>query len=281
MIDWCPFAQRQPVSGASGAGPMQGGKPKILHHTTEGSSYSGALGAYVKSRNLPHFTDTFEAGAYVVFQHLPLSVAATALVHEGGITNTDNVIQIEHVGFADSSAGWPAGYLAGIAKLCRWIESQTGCPPTCRVSFMGARYGQWSGRLSWEAWDAYAGHLGHCHAPENDHYDPGPVNIAAIVAVSPNPSPAVVSAVHFKEENVTKVSVHVPTLDDQGNGNIPVPGVAGRLMCVNLNGNDPNHEGYDGIRPSFSWSDRGSDVLLVIQGGKPRTGFDLNAWVAG
>jgi GH25 family lysozyme M1 (1,4-beta-N-acetylmuramidase) len=92
---------------------------------------------------------------------------------------------------------------------------------------------------------------------------------------------SVAPPVHYQEDNVTKVSVHVPTLDDQGNGNVPIPGVAGRVVAVNLNGNDPNHEGYAGLKPFFSWSDRGSDVLLVIEGGKPHTGFDLNAWVAG
>lgn len=191
MTDWCPFAQRVPIPGVSGAGPMQGGKPKILHHTTEGGTYGGARSTYLGTRDIPHFTDTFENGVYVAFQHLPLSVAATALVHSGGITNTDNVIQIEHVGFAATSDRWPPGYLAGIARLSRWIESQTGCPPTCGVSFLGAVYGPWAGRLTWDAWHAYAGHLGHCHAPENAHSDPGHLNIAAILPVPVKPQPVV------------------------------------------------------------------------------------------
>jgi hypothetical protein len=96
----------------------------------------------------------------------------------------------------------------------------------------------------------------------------------------PQPHP-LIEPVHYEGDNVTKVSVNVPTLDDQGNGNVPIPGVAGRVISVSMNGNDPNHEGYRGVKPFFSWSDRGSDVLLVIEGGKPRAGFDLNVWVAG
>jgi len=94
------------------------------------------------------------------------------------------------------------------------------------------------------------------------------------------PAP-VAPPVHYQEDNVTKLSANVPTLDDQGNGNITIPGVAGRVVSVAMNGNDPNHEGYDGQKPSFSWSDRGSDVLLVIQGGKPHAGFNVNVWAVG
>jgi hypothetical protein len=87
--------------------------------------------------------------------------------------------------------------------------------------------------------------------------------------------------IHYEGDNVTKLSVHVPTLDDQGNGNIPIAGMANRVVSVNLNGNDPNHEGYAGLKPFFSHSARGADELLVIEGGKPHTGFDLNVWVTG
>jgi hypothetical protein len=101
-----------------------------------------------------------------------------------------------------------------------------------------------------------------------------------------NPQPPVQAQpqappVHFEEDNMTKLPVTVPALDDQGNGSVPIPGVAGRVVSVNLNGNDPNHEGYNGLRPDFQMSDRGSDVLLVIQGGKPHSGFDVEVWVAG
>lgn len=190
---WCPFAVRDPVPNyEGGAGPMQGGGSKILHHTTEGSNYAGARATYATTGDLPHFTDSFEGGEYRVAQHLPLDVGATALVHNGGITNTDNVIQIEHVGFAtDLPAGvpawmlarsWPGGYLSGIARLCRWIEGQTGCPAVSTVQFTDHGFGAWPGRLTWDVWNAYTGHLGHMHAPENDHGDPGPMNIVAVLS---------------------------------------------------------------------------------------------------
>jgi N-acetylmuramoyl-L-alanine amidase len=97
----------------------------------------------------------------------------------------------------------------------------------------------------------------------------------------PQPMPQPGPPVHYQEDNVTKMSFNVPTTDDQGNGNITLPGLAGRVVSVNVNGNDPNREGYNGIRPDFQKSDRGADCLLVIQGSKPHTGFDLEVWVAG
>src|SRR5947209_1996852 len=103
---WCPFAEKAPVPGQNGAGAFSGGGWKIAHHTTEGGSYAGAFSTYAKTHDYPHFTDSFEGGVYKVHQHVPLNVAATALVHPPGQgeTNHNNVIQIEHVGFTASSA---------------------------------------------------------------------------------------------------------------------------------------------------------------------------------
>lgn len=90
-----------------------------------------------------------------------------------------------------------------------------------------------------------------------------------------------VEPVHYEEDNVTKLSMTVPALDDQGNGSFVVPGMAGRVSAVMVNGNDPNHQGYDGLKPTFEVSERGADDLVVVQGGKPHAGFGVRVWVAG
>lgn len=113
----------------------------------------------------------------------------------------------------------------------------------------------------------------------NDAYETCCIWFPAQSQPVPQPHP-LPEPVHFKEDNVTKLSAKVPPLDDQGNGYITIPGVAGRVVSVNVNGNDPSHEGYDGLKPFFEKSDRGSDVLLVIQGGKPHAGFDIEVWAA-
>jgi hypothetical protein len=189
---WCPLAARAPVAGhGEGSGPFNGGGWKILHHTTEGDSYAGALGAYTATGNLPHFTDSYEGGVYRAWQHLPIDVGATALRHPAGSgeTNHDNVIQIEHVGRAAASSTWAAGYLDGIGQLCRWIEAHRGVPRSCGVRFVTGG----SARLDWPTWHAYAGHLGHQHCPSNDHTDPGPIDIASIVGPLAHPQEALVA----------------------------------------------------------------------------------------
>src|SRR5205814_5229631 len=118
-------------------------------------------------------------GVYKVWQHLPLNVAASALMHPKGTgeTNHNNAIQIEHVGTAATSVTWSPDYLDGIAKLCRWIEDAVGVPRQCRVGFASGP----ASRLTWEQWNAYSGHLGHQHVPFNDHTDPGSIAIAVIL----------------------------------------------------------------------------------------------------
>jgi hypothetical protein len=92
----CPFAIWRPISGSSGA--HVGGPFKIVHHTTEGSSAEGAMGAFRSNRSDPHFT----VDAVNIFQHIDTAEGARALRNQaGGVqTNRDSAVQIELVGFA-------------------------------------------------------------------------------------------------------------------------------------------------------------------------------------
>jgi hypothetical protein len=169
-----------------------------------------------------------------------------------------------------------AGQLGAIAKLLAWMHTAYGTPLQVVDDPTGTGLG-WHG-MGGVAWG------GHLDCPG----DPIKAQRAEIIRqarlilmIVPVPAPPPAAPVHFEGDHMTKLSVHVPTLDDQGNGSVPIPGVAGRVVSVMLNGNDPNHEGYDGNRATFESSARGSDELLVIQGGKPHTGFDVNVWVTG
>ena len=68
----CPFAVQKPISGASGS--YTGGPFKIVHHTTEGGSASGAFQAFRAHRSDPHFTVDHHA----VYPHIDTSLAARA-----------------------------------------------------------------------------------------------------------------------------------------------------------------------------------------------------------
>jgi hypothetical protein len=164
---WHPDAVRVPMEDA---GSFTGGGSKIVHHTTEGGSIAGAESAYRSKRAAPHFT--FDHDADILHQHIPLNQAARALRHPSGPeTNRGGhrVIQIEHVGFAATSHDWSDAAYARIAALCRWIESNIGGSP---VRDATVSFGAGAPRLSGAAWVAYTGHIGHMHAPGNDHIDP-------------------------------------------------------------------------------------------------------------
>lgn len=160
-------------------------------HTTEGSTYAAARSAYIANRSAPHFTVSFEGGTFRAWQHIPLDRAARALRNQpGGVeTNRLRTIQIEIVGFAHSSQDFSVEYLTGIAKLMRWIESNTEIEATAPRF-----YGEGEGivlasqsspvRMSNAQWLAFNGWCGHQHVPENDHWDPGRINISYLLSVT-------------------------------------------------------------------------------------------------
>lgn len=164
----CPFARWTPITG--GVGSYTSGPFKIVHHTTEGSSASGAMGAYRANRSDPHFT----VDATTIYQHIDTGVAARSLKNaNGGVqTNRDSAVQIEVVGFAGRPKD--GATLANVARLCRWIESTHSIPQVWPNGLprVGRRDPGGHNRNR-SNWDARGGHYGHSHVPENDHWDPG------------------------------------------------------------------------------------------------------------
>lgn len=166
----CPFAVWRPISGSSG--PHVGGPFKVVHHTTEGSSAAGALAAFRANRSDPHFT----VDATTIYQHIDTAEGARALRNApGGVqTNRDSAIQIELVGFAHLPKDRRA--LTNVARLCRWIEATHGVPSRWPAGLpRAARNGRDPGghNRNAQTWDQQSGHYGHCHVPENTHWDPG------------------------------------------------------------------------------------------------------------
>lgn len=144
-------------------------QPKLVWHTTEGyglPTYSGSC---------PHFTLDPKTGK--LWQHVPITGGAYALRNEsGGVeTNRARAIQVELCGFAARSQNWTDEEYAHIAALARWIEKYAGVPRSCSVTFRA------SSSFKISDWLNYSGHCGHQHVPENDHWDPGRVNIEKIL----------------------------------------------------------------------------------------------------
>lgn len=153
------------IAGNSG-GSYTGGPYKGLLHTTEGSSASGAIGAFKANNSWPHFLIDY-AGA--VWQFINTNVSARALRNlSGGVqTNRDSVIQIEIVGFAAKPNDHPQVQMDELRELMRWIEATTGVKQKGPGRPFASAYGQNHLRFSNAEWEAFDGWNGHCHAPEN------------------------------------------------------------------------------------------------------------------
>ncbi|EJN22768.1 putative esterase of the alpha-beta hydrolase superfamily [Pseudomonas sp. GM78] len=164
----CPFAEQRPITGTSGS--YTGGVFKIVHHTTEGGSAEGAFTAFKSNRSDPHFT----VDASKIYQHIDTDTAARSLRNaEGGVqTNRDRALQIEVVGFAGKPKN--KATLKNLARLCRWLEQIHDVPLVWPAGLpKPAKNGKDPGGhlRSTENW-AKGGHFGHCHVPENTHWDP-------------------------------------------------------------------------------------------------------------
>jgi hypothetical protein len=183
---WLDGYEHQPVIGAGL--PVGPGRDKIVLHTTETAAPS--LQTLVASwrRNwgagLPHFIA--EGGRYV--QLLPLTVNAYTMEnHAGGadVNKAGHVIQVEIVGYArneltDQEYGALGRWVGDLINAGLAIDLD-GCP-----HFYGANDGivlaSYTSpiRLGARAWTEASGILGHQHAPENAHWDPGHVDIERV-----------------------------------------------------------------------------------------------------
>lgn len=178
---WYPAATKDELPNG---GVFTGGPAKGVLHSTEGASYAGARGAYVKNNSAPHFTVSVERGPFQCWQHVPLNRASRSLQNAaGGVeTNRDSVIQIEIVGRAVEMPNMGVPMLTGLRSLMVWIETQTGisavAPPFLPYP---QSYGASSVRMSHRQWDAFGAWCGHQHVPENTHGDPGAIPITALL----------------------------------------------------------------------------------------------------
>lgn len=197
-------------NGGAFVGPVTIG----VMHTTEspvGKYRSGGGSNYGNfgHTSFPHFTVDVQGGKCVVFQHISIRKAAKALRNTSGgaQTNREGCIQIEVVGTATKpfTARTDAAVLvAGLAKLMRWIESQTKIPPRATVGFVAypASYGTSAKqRMSEATWEAYAGWCGHQHVPENSHGDPGAIDFKKLLP-APVAAPAQTTTTSTKEAPV-------------------------------------------------------------------------------
>ena len=176
-----------------------GGKPIGLLHSTETGTWPG----YGAGSSAPHLTVRFDPKARTISarQHFSTTRPSRALVNKaGGVqTNNQRVFQIELIGSCDLTFAKKHGYLYlpdlleeawardALAAVLAAVSESLGIPLTSSVVWANypGSYGEKAAqRLTGAQWEAYTGWLGHQHAPENDHGDPGDIPIAEILAAA-------------------------------------------------------------------------------------------------
>lgn len=175
----------------------------VCLHTTEGTgwpSYDGGGSAptYTGQPPLPGKAGSWRA-------HFPDEMSARALRNlPGGVaTNTLNVVQIELIGTCDPKhktawgtrkAGrdyvfWPQAteaQMKWLAEILADLHKRHGLRLQSPLTFKPypASYGNNGVRMNATAWRNFTGVCGHMHVPENDHGDPGNINIARILTLA-------------------------------------------------------------------------------------------------
>lgn len=176
----------------------------LLWHDTEGVSWPGYNGG-ATAPNSTVFLSIKERRMYMR-SHFAWNRSARALENRpGGVeTNTLNVFQVEIIGTCDPryrktwgtmTAGVDYFYIPDLpqwaidelAKIPAWLHQVSPAFPIVDGAPRGwlpypASYGNDNGqRMTTAEWNAGRGMIGHQHARENDHGDPGDLDVPAIV----------------------------------------------------------------------------------------------------
>lgn len=171
MSAWLPTGHHEGLEishhPASDAGDFVTAKPKIVWHTTEGTSLSGAIETLTANGDEPHFVVSND-GRQVV-QFIGMDRTSKSLRHPSGTpeTNRAHCIQVEICGFAAQSHQWPDTKYVGLAHLALLIERFAHVERRTHVGWANPR------RIAAGNFAGTGGHVGHMHVPNNDHVDPG------------------------------------------------------------------------------------------------------------
>jgi hypothetical protein len=160
-------------------------------HTTETEGVPG----YDGGASAPHLT--YDPGARVWYQHTDLGTAARALRNvSGGVeTNRHRALQVEIVCYSDrgvatddpSDRTWVGDLdelaIGDLQAFLGWCLGTYGIEPTWpgRAALSYSEANAPGFRLTYSEWEHFGGVCGHQHVPENDHWDPGALDWAALM----------------------------------------------------------------------------------------------------
>lgn len=188
MTDWLAGVIRLPANQDGGA-QDRSYPPRLVLHTTEGAGTVQSLFAFYHSSTFwPHFTADLVRKQ--IAQHIPYSRGGRALSHTTSTqTNDANCIQIEIIGRASESPGWPADQVDWLGHVLAPMLDELGIARRAPAFVAGGAGFHAAQRMSETAWRSFNGVCGHEHVPENDHYDPGAFDIARFLAATGGTAP--------------------------------------------------------------------------------------------
>ncbi len=239
-----------------GVGAFTGGGNKLLLHTTEGRSFSGAFVTLDKNRSWSHFLLSFEEKRKAQF--IEIGQGAKSLSNnaaDGYQTNKANVVQVEICGYSNEAPNWSTAKLDWLAQCFSEIRQAWNFPLNHLDFKVPAT------RLSDKAFVDYAGITGHQHCPDNDHWDPGALNVPYIVSKMKGGN---VSADKLTKEEV--IELHVAFNDGP-------PGSAYDWRHVGGPLSDAIRDFKPGIRGRLT-KPQVEKLHKAILGGAPGAGYD-------
>lgn len=195
---------------------------RFVLHTTEGGDLEGNIGTYSRTGWFPHFTADLPNRR--IAQHISIDESATAVSHKSSWpfqTNRWNCLQVEICGHAVESPGWSPADL-------EWLGAHLLAPVVCAKpihlvapTFYGSQqaYGASAiSRMTPAEWNAFNGVCGHQHVPWDEHWDPGALNIGAVIAAAEqviHPSAPIVPMVPNLAKGVTSDDGHGGKVESQ------------------------------------------------------------------
>lgn len=195
MSIWLPGVPRDESIRGAGGGSFAGGPDKIVLHTTEGG-WDSSMSVFRSRLTAPHVMaapPSHPDGPRIV-QFIPLDRSGYALRNDAGgaETNRDQVLQVEIVWYAARARELTGRDLDWLGRevVGPLIEHADGDIRLTAPTFYGPDAG-WTlasssarQRMSTTEWDNFNGVCGHQHVPENDHWDPGAIDIDRILAAA-------------------------------------------------------------------------------------------------
>ncbi|MGH4012254.1 MAG: hypothetical protein ACRDTH_29515 [Pseudonocardiaceae bacterium] len=182
---WVPGAERL-ANPKSAGGTYLDAPWRFVFHTIEGEpSAQGFRTLAAGHANPPHLWAM--PSADLLLQTIPLDRSAYALARPGSIqTNRLRTIQVECWGFA-------AKMVNATPEMRAWLADRVLAPVARlvpinlnQVSPIGPGepcYGKNSScRMRLDEWQTFNGVCGHKNVPDNDHWDPGQLDLGAIAA---------------------------------------------------------------------------------------------------